>query len=93
MRIVEIRPSKRLRGWSAFEAPGVAPTFPGLNGKQNAIDYARGRFGGSRGEIHVYDHTGETVVERIPVDGGSNYGQREVSSSGALADFFALLLP
>jgi len=75
MRIVEIRPSKRLRGWSALEAPGVAPAFPGLNGKQYAIDYARGRFGGSRGEIHVYDDAGHSVIEKIAIDGGSHYGQ------------------
>jgi len=65
MRIVEIRSSIRLRGWSAFEAPGVSPRFPGPNGKQNAIDYVRGRFGGSRGEIHVYDDAGQNVIERI----------------------------
>ena len=79
MRLIEIRRSKNLNGWSAFEAPGVSPTFPGPNGKQNAIDYARGRFGGSRGEIHVYDDAGENVIERIAVDGGSGYGQRGVS--------------
>ncbi len=34
------------------------------------IDYARGRFGGSRGEIHVYDNAGENIVEKFRVDGG-----------------------
>jgi hypothetical protein len=38
MRIVEIRPSKRPRGWCAFEAPGVELAFPGPDGKQDAID-------------------------------------------------------
>jgi hypothetical protein len=55
MRIIEIHPSKTPRGWTAFEAPGVEPTFPGPTGKQIAIDYAGGRFGGSRGEIAEAD--------------------------------------
>ena len=79
MKPIKIVPSKKLNGWSAFEALGVSPTFPGPNGKQNAIDYARGRFGGSRGEIHVCDDRGETIIQRIAVDGGSGYGQREAS--------------
>ena len=79
MKTIKVLRSKKLTGWTAFEAPGVEPTFPGPNGKQNAIDYARGRFGGSHGEIHVYDDAGENVIERIVVDGGSGYGQREVS--------------
>lgn len=76
MRVIEIRPAKKFGdSWTAFEAPGVEPTFPGPNGKQNAIEYARGRFGGSRGEIHVYDETGQAVIDVITVDGGSGYGQ------------------
>jgi len=54
--------------WCAEEAPGVAPCFPGPNGKQSAIDYAQqNRFGGSTGEIHVFDETGETIAEPIRV--------------------------
>jgi hypothetical protein len=75
MKTIKIRPSKRFAGWTAFKAPGVAPTFPGPNGKHNAIDYARGRFGGSSGEIGIYDDAGETVIETIKVDGGPGYGQ------------------
>ena len=75
MRTIEVRFSKPFNGWTAFDAPGVEPTFPDPSGKQNAISYARGRFGGSRGEIHVYDETGDAIVERIAVDGGSGYGQ------------------
>ena len=76
MRIIEVRPSKRFGGsWTASEGPGVEPAFPGPNGKQKAIDYARNsRFGGSRGEIHVFDEAGENVVETIAVDGGTTYG-------------------
>jgi len=74
MRIIEIRPTKQFGGsWIAFEAPGVAPAFPGPNGKQAAIDYACQRFGGSRGEIHVYDDTGENIVAKIPMDDRIKY--------------------
>jgi hypothetical protein len=41
--------------------------------KADAIDYARGRFGGSRGPIHVYDEAGENIVEKIPVDDRIKY--------------------
>ena len=78
MKTIKVLPSKRFNGWKAFEAPGVEPTFPGPSGKQNAIDYARGRFGGSRGEIHVYDYVGKEVIEKIAMDSGSGYGQRAV---------------
>ena len=80
-KIIEIRYSKKFGGsWSAYEAPGVEPAFPDPNGKQNAIDYAQGRFGGSCGEIHVYDKSGESTFERIAVDGGSGYGQATTTS-------------
>jgi len=76
MKIIEVRPSKRFGGaWVAFEAPGVEPTFPGPNGKQDAISYASQRFGGSTGELHVYDDAGTAVVEKIPIDGRGQYGQ------------------
>ena len=54
--------------WLAFEAPGVELAFPDPNGKQDAIDYARGRFGGSRGEIHVLT---ATTVQRSSVASSS----------------------
>jgi len=75
-RMIEIRFSRKFGGsWTASEGPGVEPAFPGPNGKQKAIDYARNsRFGGCRGEIHVYDESGENVVETIAVDGGTTYG-------------------
>ena len=55
MKVIEVRPCEKFKGaWVSFEAPGIEPAFPDPNGKQDAIDYARARFGGSRGEIHVY---------------------------------------
>jgi hypothetical protein len=76
MRIINIRPSKKVAGaWLAFEAPGVEPAFATTTPKADAIDYARGRFGGSHGEIHVYDETGEAVAKKIAIDGGGQYGQ------------------
>jgi hypothetical protein len=71
MRIIEIRPSKKFRNhWEAFESEGVQPAFPT---KQHAIDYASNRFGGSRGEIHVYDDAGENMVEKIAIDDRIKY--------------------
>jgi len=55
--------------------PGVEPAFPGADGKQNANDYARGRFGGSRGEIHVYGDDASTIERRILIDGRGQYPQ------------------
>ena len=75
MKIIKIIPSKKFGGsWRAEEAPGVSPSFPGPNGKQNAINYAQGnRFGGSSGEIHIWDETGETI-EIIKVTGNRAFG-------------------
>jgi hypothetical protein len=75
-KIIEIKPTKKFGGaWCAYEAPGVSPCYPGPTGKQQAIDYARNcRFGGSSGEIRVYDDTGEKVVEVIPVQGARAFG-------------------
>jgi hypothetical protein len=61
--------------WSAYEAPGVSPCYPGPTGKQFAIDYARNsRFGGTSGEIRVYDETGENLIEVITVQGHRAFG-------------------
>ena len=59
MKIIRVIPSKKFGGsWCAEEAPGVAPCFPGPNGKQSAIDYAQhNRFGGSSGEIRICNET------------------------------------
>ena len=71
MRIIEIRPSKRFRyHWETYEGDGVHPTFAG---RQDALDYAKGRFGGGNGEIHVYDDAGENVIEKIPIDDRIKY--------------------
>lgn len=69
MRVIEIRPIEKFGGsWMAFEAPGVEPAFPGPTGRQDAIDYASNRFGGSRGEMHVYDEVGKNIAQKIPID-------------------------
>lgn len=71
MKIIEIRPSKRFRyHWEAYEGEGVQPTFAG---KQDALDYARGRFGGGGGDIHVYSQDGSTVEGKIIVDDRIKY--------------------
>lgn len=57
----------------AFEAPGVEPTFAAPNARSAALEYARGRFGGSEGEIHLYDQAGEQVVEKIAIDDRIKY--------------------
>ena len=76
MKIIEVRPSKEFKGaWVAFEAPGVEPTFAAPDAKERALSYARGRFGGSAGEIHVYDEAGVRIIEKIPIKGGTQYGQ------------------
>ena len=73
MKIIEVLPSKRMKGWwTAFEGTGVDPTF--LDQRQ-ALDHARQRFGGRSGEIHVYDEAGDTIVEKIPMNGGTQDGQ------------------
>jgi hypothetical protein len=76
MKIIEIKPTKKFGdAWCAYEAPGVSPCFPGPTGNQYALDYARNcGFGGTSGEIHVYDETGENVVEIIPVQGARAFG-------------------
>ena len=76
MKVIEVRPCEKFKGaWVAFEAPGVEPAFPDPNGKQDAIDYARGRFGGSRGEIHVYCDDASTIERSIVIDGRGQYPQ------------------
>ena len=76
MTTIEVRPSRKFKGaWVGFEAPGVEPAFPGPNGKQDAIDYALCRFGGSRGEIHVYGDDASTVERKILIDGRGQYPQ------------------
>ena len=76
MKIIEIRPTKKFGGaWCAEEAPGVSPCYPGATRKQSAIDYARNcRFGGTSGEIRVYEETGENVIEVIAVQGRRAFG-------------------
>jgi hypothetical protein len=74
VKIIEVRQSKKFKGaWSAFEAPGVEPGFAEPDAKRKAIDYACQRFGGSSGEVHVYDATGATIERKIIIDGRGQY--------------------
>ncbi len=76
MKIIQVRPSRKFpRYWEAAEGRGVQPAY---RERDDAISYAKARFGGSHGEIHVYDYVGKEVIEKIAVDGGSGYGQRAV---------------
>jgi hypothetical protein len=76
MKVIEVRPSKKFRGaWVAFEASGVEPAFAAPDAKQKAIDYARGRFEGSAGEVHVYGEDATTVERSIVIDGRDQYPQ------------------
>jgi hypothetical protein len=71
VRIIEIRPSKKLRNyWEAFEGEGVQPAFPT---KQHAVDYASNRFGGSSGEIQIYDDSSENMVKKIAIEDRIKY--------------------
>ena len=76
MKIIEIKPTKKFGGSGcADEAPGVSPCYPEPNGKKSAIDYARNcRFGGTSGEIRVYDEAGENVIEVITAQGHRAFG-------------------
>ena len=72
MRLIEVRPMKRFKGpWTAFEAPGVEPSF---GTRQEAIDYARQRFGGGAGKIHIYDDAGEKIEQTVTIDSRGKYG-------------------
>ncbi len=37
--------------------------------KEKALSYARERFGGRAGEVHVYDDAGSVIEQTIPIDG------------------------
>ena len=91
--IIEVRPCKRFKGaWVAFEAPGVEPAFATPDAKRKAIDYACERFGGSAGEVHVHDESGEIVERKIAVEGRGQYPQGVVikrSSAAAKSQRFS----
>ena len=65
MKIIEVKPVRG--GWKVFETPGVEPVFVGLNGRDQAIDYAKTRQGYSQGEIRVFNVAGE-IVDTIRFD-------------------------
>ena len=58
----------------AFEEPGVKPAF---QDKASAPEYAKTRFGGAAGEIHVHDEAGENIVGNISMDGRGKYPHSE----------------
>ncbi len=71
MRTIEVRPSKRFRGyWVSFECAGVEPVYPT---QAQATDYACQRFGGSKGEVHVYANDNQTIERVISIGGGNAY--------------------
>ena len=93
MRVIKVCPVAWFRGaWKTFQGTGVDPIFPWPNGKQKAIDYARGLFGETRGEIHVYDDDGTRVIETIQIHAGtsmseeSHFSARPNSSQRRTAD-------
>ena len=66
---VKVCPVVWFRGaWKTSQATGFGPIFSWPNGKQKAIEYARGLFGDAGGYIHVYDDDGATVIETIQID-------------------------
>jgi hypothetical protein len=76
MKIIHVKPSKKFKSaWVAFEAPRVEPAFAVPDARRKATDYACGRFGGSAGEVYVYDESGETIERSIVIDGGGQYPQ------------------
>ena len=76
MNIIEVRPSQKFKGaWIAFEMPGVEPAFATADPKAAAIEYALNRFGGSAGEVHVYEESGKIVERKVAIDGRGQYSQ------------------
>jgi hypothetical protein len=65
MKVIKVKPVRG--GWKVIEAPGVEPVFPGCNGRDHAIGYAKTRQGFGQGEIRVVDAAGE-IVETIHFD-------------------------
>jgi hypothetical protein len=65
-KIIEVKPVRD--GWKVFEALGVEPVFPGSDGRNHAIDYAKTRQGFGKGEIRVLNAVGD-VVETIQFNG------------------------
>jgi hypothetical protein len=76
MKVIEVRPCEKFKGaWVAFEAPGVEPAFAAPDAKRKAIDYARNRFGGREGEVHVYGDDDATIERSVVIDGRGQYPQ------------------
>ena len=56
-----------------FEAPGVEPAFAAPDAKQQAIDYACGRFGGGAGDVHGAGDDAATIERSIVIEGRGQY--------------------
>lgn len=77
MRVIKVCPVAWFRGaWKTLQGTGVERIFPWPNGKQKAIDHARGLFGDASGEIHVYADDGATVIETIQIDAGTSTSEQ-----------------
>jgi len=77
MHVIKVCPVVWFRGaWKTSQGTWIGPIFPWPNGKQKAIDYARGLFGDTKGEIQVYDEDGATVIETIQIDSESSKGKQ-----------------
>jgi hypothetical protein len=76
MKVIEVRPFKKFKdAWVSFEAPGVEPAFAAPDAKRKAIDYARERFGGGAGEVHIYGDDASNIERSIVIDGRGQYPQ------------------
>jgi hypothetical protein len=65
LTIFEVRPFRG--GWRCFESEGVKPYFTGPGGRENAVDYGKGRTAHRHGEIRVLNAAGE-IEEAIRFD-------------------------
>jgi len=55
--------------------PASEPAFAAPDSKRKAIEYACGRFGGSAGEVHVFDDDDLTIERIFIIDGRGQYSQ------------------
>jgi hypothetical protein len=74
MKIIEIKPREEIRRCLRRGSAGRCHAFR-ARPANSMLDYARNcRFGGTSGEIRVYDEAGENVIDVIPVQGQRAFG-------------------